>query len=193
MYEKWLDYKLSLDEFKSLLLDLDRQINERDRKYFDCDAVKWIVDYLKENNTMPSPDILQDNADYNRHYTDGDYLHVFNDGSAISVYYRLRNYIHISPKAENVEGYMLFGVDFKNEPFVFVLKEIFSGYEERKPQEDKMKELKATIRKLDKLEMKKTNQGKKIKRELRAKMDSISLEIDKYMTSSYAEYLENLK
>ncbi|WP_275426042.1 hypothetical protein [Mannheimia haemolytica] len=41
--------------------------------------------------------------------------------------------------------------------------------------------------------MKKTNQGKKKKRELKERIDTLSLEIDKYMKSSYAEYLETLK
>lgn len=42
MYEENLDYKLSLNEFKSLLSDLDKQIDEKYRESFHCEAVKWL-------------------------------------------------------------------------------------------------------------------------------------------------------
>ncbi|HDL4274257.1 TPA: hypothetical protein RJ178_002565, partial [Mannheimia haemolytica] len=67
MYEENLDYKLSLNEFKSLLSDLDKQIDEKYRESFHCEAVKWIIEYLKEKNTLPAQDILEDNADYDIH------------------------------------------------------------------------------------------------------------------------------
>ncbi|HDL4990183.1 TPA: hypothetical protein PXA49_002087, partial [Mannheimia haemolytica] len=169
-------------------------IDEKYRESFHCEAVKWIIEYLKEKNTLPAQDILEDNADYDIHYTDGDYLHIFNDDSAISIY-DFEKYIHISPKSENVEDYMIFGIDFNNKiPFVFLLKELFINNQERKRLlQEKEVELKKTMNKFMKLEMKKTNQGKKKKRELKERIDTLSLEIDKYMKSSYAEYLETLK
>ncbi|HDV7215402.1 TPA: hypothetical protein RJ153_001539, partial [Mannheimia haemolytica] len=79
-------------------------------------------------------------------------------------------------------------------PFVFLLKELFINNQERKRLlQEKEVELKKTMNKFMKLEMKKTNQGKKKKRELKERIDTLSLEIDKYMKSSYAEYLETLK
>ncbi|HDL5901335.1 TPA: hypothetical protein PXF20_002750, partial [Mannheimia haemolytica] len=85
--------------------------------------------------------------------------------------------------------------DFNNKiPFVFLLKELFINNQERKRLlQEKEVELKKTMNKFMKLEMKKTNQGKKKKRELKERIDTLSLEIDKYMKSSYAEYLETLK
>ncbi|HDL4273523.1 TPA: hypothetical protein PW832_001930, partial [Mannheimia haemolytica] len=78
--------------------------------------------------------------------------------------------------------------------FVFLLKELFINNQERKRLlQEKEVELKKTMNKFMKLEMKKTNQGKKKKRELKERIDTLSLEIDKYMKSSYAEYLETLK
>ncbi|HDL5650468.1 TPA: hypothetical protein PXE25_001447, partial [Mannheimia haemolytica] len=87
------------------------------------------------------------------------------------------------------------GIDFNNKiPFVFLLKELFINNQERKRLlQEKEVELKKTMNKFMKLEMKKTNQGKKKKRELKERIDTLSLEIDKYMKSSYAEYLETLK
>ncbi|HDZ3612774.1 TPA: hypothetical protein RSV69_001950, partial [Mannheimia haemolytica] len=77
---------------------------------------------------------------------------------------------------------------------VFLLKELFINNQERKRLlQEKEVELKKTMNKFMKLEMKKTNQGKKKKRELKERIDTLSLEIDKYMKSSYAEYLETLK
>ncbi|HDL3433611.1 TPA: hypothetical protein PXF76_000994, partial [Mannheimia haemolytica] len=76
----------------------------------------------------------------------------------------------------------------------FLLKELFINNQERKRLlQEKEVELKKTMNKFMKLEMKKTNQGKKKKRELKERIDTLSLEIDKYMKSSYAEYLETLK
>lgn len=191
MYEEDLDYKLSLNEFKSLLSDLDKQIDEKDRESFHCDAVKWVIEYLKEKNTLPTQDILEDNADYDIHCTDGDYLHVFNDDSAIGIY-DFRKCIHISPKSKYVDGYMIFGVDFNDKtPFVFVLKELFIHYQKiKRLLQEKEIELKKIANKLTKLEMKKTNQGKKKKRELKERIDTLSLEIDKLINSNYAEDLE---
>ncbi|HDL4200985.1 TPA: hypothetical protein PW760_002009, partial [Mannheimia haemolytica] len=75
-----------------------------------------------------------------------------------------------------------------------LLKELFINNQERKRLlQEKEVELKKTMNKFMKLEMKKTNQGKKKKRELKERIDTLSLEIDKYMKSSYAEYLETLK
>ncbi|MDW0994316.1 hypothetical protein P2L73_12335 [Mannheimia haemolytica] len=90
---------------------------------------------------------------------------------------------------------MIFGIVFNNKiPFVFLLKELFINNQERKRLlQEKEVELKKTMNKFMKLEMKKTNQGKKKKRELKERIDTLSLEIDKYMKSSYAEYLETLK
>ncbi|AWW71265.1 hypothetical protein C4O86_05445 [Pasteurellaceae bacterium 12565] len=122
MYEENLDYKLSLNEFKSLLSDLDKQIDEKYRESFHCEAVKWIIEYLKEKRTF---------------------------------------YIN--------------------------------NQERKRLLQEKEVELKKTMNKFMKLEMKKTNQGKKKKRELKERIDTLSLEIDKYMKSSYAEYLETLK
>ncbi|HDL4229464.1 TPA: hypothetical protein RS765_001366, partial [Mannheimia haemolytica] len=71
---------------------------------------------------------------------------------------------------------------------------LFINNQERKRLlQEKEVELKKTMNKFMKLEMKKTNQGKKKKRELKERIDTLSLEIDKYMKSSYAEYLETLK
>lgn len=77
---------------------------------------------------------------------------------------------------------------------MFLLKELFINNQERKRLlQEKEVELKKTMNKFMKLEMKKRIKGKKKKRELKERIDTLSLEIDKYMKSSYAEYLETLK
>lgn len=134
MYEADVDVKLTLDEFFDLSKNISKYIKDDFVKYFDNLAFKWLVDYLsKGNNSLPDlddnqygeehPDVESFDDYYpSGYYSDGDILHVFEDKSGISLFMD-KKYLHLSYNAENVEDYLLLGVNFDKELFIFMPKE----------------------------------------------------------------------
>lgn len=138
MYEAEYDGKLTLDEFLDLSKNVSKYVKKEFVESFDNLAFKWLVDYLSNgNNKLPD---LEDNQygeerpefesfdDFypSGYYSDGDILHVFEDESGVSLFTE-RNCLHLSNNAENVEDYLLLGVNFSDELFIFMPKELLNN------------------------------------------------------------------
>ena len=134
MYEADIDVKLTLDEFFDLAKNISKYVKDDFVKNFDNLAFKWLVEYLsKGNNSLPDLDDNQYGGEYpdfegfddyypSGYYSDVDILHVFEDKSGISLFMG-KKYLHLSHNAENVEDYLLLGVNFDKELFIFMPKE----------------------------------------------------------------------
>lgn len=175
MYETEIDYKLSIEDFLYVMSNLPSNIIEKFIDDFSCLSVKYIISYLESGNKkMPN---LEHNDFHQEGFTSGDSIHIFKDKSGVA-FFTDEKYIHVSNKAKDVEGYLLFGVCFnENEPYIFMPKETLIISKNLNVKIGKHEKSIAKMLGL-KAKFSKSNQGKRKIRDAEAEMLDLEREVN---------------